>query len=116
MRSLEKGKQLVTMTNYGAQYQVKFDMYIEAWISEVSSVLHIGNTDENRMPAVFLHPGTKQLQINVNNINKHIQGNMELGRWYTIEISKTSSATNVCIKKIVAIFLSFCRVLVMRSR
>ena len=86
---------MATMTNYGAQYQVKFDMYIEAWISEVSSVLHIGNTDQTRMPAVFLHPGTKQLQININNINKHIQGNMELGRWYAIEISKTSSANNV---------------------
>ena len=84
---------LTTLTNYGAQYQVKFDMWIEEKISQVGSVIHIGNTDESRMPAVYLHPNN-QLQINVKKDN-NILYNVQAGRWYNIDISKRAFADNV---------------------
>ena len=94
-RVVEKGKKLTTLTNYGAQYQVKFEMLIDNWIPQVASVFHIGNDDASRRPAVFLHPSSKKLQINVNWNTKYLQPNMEAGRWYSIDISKFSAGNNV---------------------
>ena len=91
---MEKRKLLTTLTNYGAQYQVKFDLWIEKGISEVGSVIHIGNTDESRTPAVFLHPNINQLQIHVNKDYK-IFYNVQAGRWYNIDLSKSAVADNV---------------------
>ena len=101
-RAVEKGKKLTTLTNYGAQYQVKFEMLIEKWIPQVASVFHIGKNDASRRPAVFLHP-SKKLQINVNHKTKYLHPNMETGRWYSIDISKVSAGNNV--GKILVTFL-----------
>ena len=89
-----KGKKLTTLTNYGAQYQVKFEMFIDKWIPQVASVLHIGNDDASRRPAVFLHP-SKVLQINVNWKTKYLHPNMKAGRWYSLDISRYSAGNNV---------------------
>ena len=98
-RALEKGKKLTTLTNYGAQYQVKFEMLIEKWIPQVASVFHIGKNDASRRPAVFLHP-SKKLQINVNNSTKYLHPNMQTRRWYSIDVTKALAGRNVSKKSL----------------
>ena len=114
-RKVKRGKLLTSLVHYGDRYHVKFDMWIEEKISQVGSVIHIGNTDESRMPAVYLHPNN-QLQINVKKDN-NILYNVQAGRWYNIDISKRAFADSVSSSSWNFLFKTKCRgVFTTRSR
>ena len=98
-RKVKKGKLLTSLVHYGDRYHVKFDMWIEQWIPQVASVIHIGNKDSERLPAVFLHP-SKKLQINVNNSTKYLHLNMQTRRWYSIDVTKALAGRNVSRKSL----------------
>ena len=88
---------LTTLSNYGAEYQVSFDMFIDKW-SGFASVLHIGNEDSIRMPAVLLLKWQRNLYISttINNKNiKYRQRNIKERKWYTVFISKAAVDGNV---------------------
>ena len=83
-----KGNLVMTLKNYGYQYTIKFEMKIKAF-SEHSSVIHFGNSDRSRMPAVFLHP-TRHLQVSIDsNSGNNYYHEVKARTWYTIEISKS---------------------------
>ena len=84
-----KGQLLTTITNFD-NYNIKFDLWIVSFPSEVVSILHFGNNKETAMPAVHLLP-SKHLQISVDQHNNFLWPDLQSDRWYSIEITKVSA-------------------------
>merc|ERR1739838_1234052 len=99
-QTVENGTLLTTLNSSPGQlphFRVKFDLWIEKFGGAVASVLHIGNHDGIRLPAVYLHQKTKQLQINFHKVGLMHPG-MNAKQWYTIDIERASTGNEAVYK------------------
>merc|ERR1719431_1292549 len=99
-QTVKKNNSLTTLNSSPRQlphFRVKFDLWIEKFGGAVASVLHIGNNDGMRQPAVYLHQNTKQLQINFVNV-KFMQSGMKAQKWYNIDIERSSAGLEAVYK------------------
>merc|ERR1719397_100124 len=96
---VEKGNLLTTLDSSPLQlskFRVKFDLWIEKLGRGVVSVLHIGNTDSMRQPAVYIHEKSSKLQINFFRV-KHMQ-HLAVEKWHTIDIERATAGLEAVYK------------------
>merc|ERR1719397_2513274 len=96
---VEKGNLLTTLDSSPLQlskFRVKFDLWIEKLGRGVVSVLHIGNTDSMRQPAVYIHEKSSKLQINFFRV-KHMH-HLAVEKWHAIDIERATAGLEAVYK------------------
>ena len=94
-------EELATIPVWGPTWRVTFDLKITAFPTHWAGILHF-TTGENcckigdRIPFVKLHKDNQLVILNAanNQGNHQTRVNLEVNRWYNIEISQTKDTNN----------------------
>lgn len=85
--------------NFGLKppYYVQFDMRIVSKVSSWGNILHVGNENFHRSPAIFLYPNSSRLHVRVSRTH---------GRYVEPKI-QIKDIANFSFKQIVMFFVQF---------
>lgn len=71
---MPKKSQFIGRVSISDNVFIEFDLTVYGHVSDWGSILHVGIIDNDRLPGIWLHPGTNMLHFRMSDLDDYNQG------------------------------------------